>query len=481
MKIKFKLTLGITSILVVLGILLNISIRNVLTKNMETTLNNSLNEIMKSTREAVKYRLTIDDSVLKEELLSNQSNYLVKYISLNYECTAQINNINGDILSTNINNFTEEINKGTNLAINGQATANIKYTKDGVVGILSYPIHVNERFIGILNISKDYDEIYLESTKTINFLTIIEIIIFLIIFILLYIMANNITKPISALTEAVKEIGHGNYNISISPKGKDEVSILSNEFIKMKDKILEQISTIESEKDKVYILEKSRKLFFDNVTHEIKTPLTAITGYAEMIKDNMIDDEDFKKRAIERIYSESERLNLLILDLIKVSKGLSTIKEDKVDIDIEYLINQVCDDMKIKARKFNLNLFISTSPGLIIGQINKLRELLINIIDNAIKYSTGDTILITSNIKSDYYYIYVENNSIPIPNNIYNSIFEPFIKTNNSNDSHSIGLGLYLCNEIIKEHNGEINILNGETIIVEIKIPCFRNKFETPL
>lgn len=129
MKIKFKLTLGITSILIVLGILLNISIRNVLTKNMETSLNNSLNEIMNSTREAVKYRLTIDDSVLKEELLSNQSNYLVKYISLNYECTAQINDINGTILSSNINNFTEEINKGTNLAMNGQATANIKYAK----------------------------------------------------------------------------------------------------------------------------------------------------------------------------------------------------------------------------------------------------------------------------------------------------------------------------------------------------------------
>ena len=103
MKIKFKLTLAITSILVILGIVLNISIRNVLTTNMEITINNSLKEIMNSTREAVKYRLTLNDSLTKEDLLSRESDYLIKYISLNYECIAQLNDINGNMISTNIN------------------------------------------------------------------------------------------------------------------------------------------------------------------------------------------------------------------------------------------------------------------------------------------------------------------------------------------------------------------------------------------
>ncbi|MBU3108849.1 sensor histidine kinase [Clostridium gasigenes] len=481
MKIKFKLTLAITSILVILGIALNISIKNVLTTNMEITINNSLKEIMNSTRESVKYRLTLNDSLTKEDLLSRESDYLIKYISLNYECMAQLNDINGNMISTNITGFPEEIAKGIISSKTGQATSTIKYTKSGITSIISYPIYINGRYLAILNIAKDYNETYLDYTSTINFITVIELIIFFIMFLLSYFMTNNITKPISALTEAVKEISNGNYNIPILSKGKDEVSILSSEFIKMKDKISEQINTIEAEKDKVYTLEKSRKLFFDNVTHEIKTPLTTITGYAEMIKDNISDDEDFKQRAIERIHSESERLNLLILDLMEVSKGLSTIKENKVEINIESLIKQVCDDMKIKANKYSLTINISTKPGLLFGQINKLRELLINIIDNAIKYTTGNTIKVNSICELNYYYIYVENESNPIPYNIYNSIFEPFVKINDSKENQSLGLGLYLCNEIIKEHNGEINITNGDLIIVEIKIPYSRNNLDTTI
>ena len=93
----------------------------------------------------------------------------------------------------------------------------------------------------------------------------------------------------------------------------------------MNSKIQQQITTIKSEKEKVETLENSRKQFFDNVTHEIKTPLTAIIGYAEMIKDNIVDSEEFKQKSIERIYSESRRLNLLVLDLINISKGLSAV------------------------------------------------------------------------------------------------------------------------------------------------------------
>lgn len=481
MKIKFKLTLAITSILVILGIALNFSIRNVLTTNMENTINNSLKEVMNSTRESIKYRLTIDDSILKEESLAKQSDYLIKYISLNYECTTQLNDINGKILSTNIIDFPADIVTGTNSAKSEQATATIKYTNSGVTGLLSYPIYINEKYLGILNLSKDYTKTYLDYTTTINFINNIEIFIFFIMFVLSYFITGNIIKPISALTEAVKEISNGNYKVNISTKGKDEVSILSKEFINMKDKISDQISTIEAEKDKVFTLEKSRKLFFDNVTHEIKTPLTTITGYAEMIKDNISDDEDFKQRAIERIYSESGRLNLLILDLIEVSKGQSAIQEDKIELDIEALINEVCNDMIIKANKFNITLSISTEPGILFGQPNKLRELLINLIDNSIKYNTDNNILINSKCDLDYYSISIENKSNPIPENIYDSIFEPFTKINDSKENHSLGLGLYLCNEIIKEHNGDINITNGETIIVEVKIPYDRNNLETYL
>ena len=248
----------------------------------------------------------------------------------------------------------------------------------------------------------------------------------------------------------------------------------------MNSKIQQQITTIKSEKEKVETLENSRKQFFDNVTHEIKTPLTAIIGYAEMIKDNIVDSEEFKQKSIERIYSESRRLNLLVLDLINISKGLSAVNENKVNIDVSNVLNQICDDMQIKANKYGININRNINDGFIYGRVNKIRELIINILDNAIKYlRNSNEIYIKSEVKENYYNIQVINSAEIIPEEVYKSIFEPFIRNNNYKDEDSRGLGLYLCSEIVKDHDGEISIDNGEQIIVNIKLPCFRNNFQT--
>ena len=265
-------------------------------------------------------------------------------------------------------------------------------------------------------------------------------------------------------------MSNGDYTTSIKmQQRKDEVSILSNELIKMKEKIGEQIKTINTEKDKVETLANSRKNFFDNVTHEIKTPLTAITGYAEMLKDNIVEDEKFKKKAIERIYAESERLNTLVLDLINVSKGLSS-KMDR-------LINEICDDMKIKSDKYGLSIIRKISKGTILGQNNKIRELLINIIDNAIKYSLkSEVINIKAEEAEEKYVIEVSNKSEVIPKEIYDNIFEPLVKTTNKEEVNSSGLGLFICKEIVTEHNGTIRIENGNIIKVIIEIPLYQQK-----
>ncbi len=238
----------------------------------------------------------------------------------------------------------------------------------------------------------------------------------------------------------------------------------------MRDKIKEQIETIESEKRKVYKLEKGRREFFNSVTHELKTPLTAISGYAELLLTGMVQDEDFDKRAIERIYSESDRLHKLVLELIDVSKGMYVIKEELRDVDMKELISQSCNDMNIKANKYSLKIIQNISEGIVKVQQDKIRQVLINIIDNAIKYSSGgNEIYVNSFILDDKYVIEVINHSDPIPNEIFNNIFEPFIKSNNDNKD-SRGLGLYLCNEIIKEHEGEITIENGPLVKVKIDL-----------
>ena len=480
MKIKYKITVGILSILIVLGIVMNLSIANILKRDMESNVMNSLEEIMKSTRESIKYRLTIDTEVDKKKLLLQESEYLSNYILLNYESNIEIIGVNGEVYVSNIENQVDNIESLYLRAVDGEVVVNLKYTDNGLKGFITYLIFINKESLGVLHLEKSFDDIYKQYSTSITFIGLIVIIVFLFILSLSYLVASKITYPISLLINGIKEVGKGNYNTVISYSGSDEMSIVSKEFNNMNNKIQIQIDTIKNEKEKVETLEKSRKQFFDNVTHEIKTPLTAIIGYAEIIKDNIVNDEEFKKKSIERIYEESERLNLLVLDLIKISKGISTVDENKIEIALDEVINQICDDMQIKASKYGIKINRNITPGKIYGRINKIRELFINIADNAIKYSNSSNIIyINTKVEEIYYCIDIINYGEKIPDNIYNSIFDPFVKDNIYKDDESRGLGLYLCSEIIKDHNGEITISNGEEIVVNIKIPCFRNNLET--
>lgn len=481
MKIRFRFTIGLFIILVTLGLGLNISIRQVLIENMEGSIANSLNEVIKSTGEHIKYRLIADSMDTTEESLKEEVPYIIKYISLNYDCGSEISDMKGNVIQGEGNvGFEEVVKEGIVEAKEGKAVVNLKYTSSGVQGILTYPIYVDTRYIGILTINKSYNEIFSSYKHTYIFITLIEFSVFFAIFILAYIMTSKITRPITTLTKAVIQVGEGKYDVEINGKSKDEVGVLSKEFINMRNKIKQQIETINLEKDKVERLEKVRTGFFNSVTHELKTPLTAISGYAQMLKEEIVEDKEFNKRAIERIYSESERLHSLVLELIDVSKGISFVDEEKKQIEMDRMLNDICDDMNIKAKKYSLEINRNIKAGSIFGVVNRIKALLINIIDNALKYSiNGESIAVIAYNEEDYYKVEVINNSQPIPESIYNNIFQPFIKSDKSGDERSRGLGLYICSEIIKDHHGEIKIENGEKIIVKIKIPSFSNNLET--
>lgn len=476
MKIRDKFIVGLTFILIVSLIVMNVAITNVLKANMEKGINNSLKQVMNGTHEYIRYKLLANGSKDKKESLVEEGNYIIKYISLNYQCKCDIRDMNYKLIEGNAEEEFRDIIKSSNeMAIQGKAVVDLKYKGDGITAMLTYPIYIDDNYIGIISIVRGYDSEYSTYKRTINIINIIEVGIFIAIFIFLFLRTTKITDPISKLTDAIKKLGNGEYSISIDEHGKDEVAILAREFINMRDKIKEQIETIEGEKEKVYKLEKGRREFFNSVTHELKTPLTAISGYAELLLSGMVDDKEFDKRAIERIYSESDRLHKLVLQLIEVSKDMYVVKEEFKEVDMKKLITQICNDMSIKANKYSLKILQNISEGRVWAQEDKIRQVMINVIDNAIKYSCdGDEIQVNSHVADDKYHIEVINNSNPIPDEIFNNIFEPFIKSNDSMSKDSRGLGLYLCSEIIKEHEGQITMENGFVIKVKISLKNYK-------
>lgn len=470
MKIRNKFISGLIFILIVSVIIMNVAITKILKVNMESGINNSLKQVMNSTHEYIRYKLLTNTSKNKEESLIEEGSYIVKYIALNYQCTVDITDMQGELIVGNMEEKSKSVVKNSNImAMEGKGIVDLNYKDGGINATLTYPIFINDNYIGIVNISKKFDSEYITYRNTMELINIIESGIFAAIFIFLFGMTTKITKPITALTNAIIKLGNGDYDVPINQHGKDEVAILAQEFISMKNKIREQIETIESEKDKVFKLEKGRREFFNSVTHELKTPLTAISGYAELLLTGMVEDKAFDKRAIERIYSESDRLHKLVLELIEVSKGLYVVKEEVKEVDMKKLISQSCNDMSIKAGKYSLTIVQNTSEGVIKAQEDRIRQVMINIIDNAIKYNVnGKEIYVSSYWVQGKYYIEVINHSNPIPEEIVKNIFEPFVKLSEVNNKESRGLGLYLCNEIVKEHGGEIIIENGELVKIGV-------------
>lgn len=469
MKIRTKITLSLGTILIVLGIVFNYAFRNEIIKQLENSMKASVSAIIDNTSETISFRLMNSNS--ENNKLIDESKYLVNYLSLNGDYKFEIYDNDFNDLGGNIDNkFKKDYKRLYHKSGKKSCFINIKYTKKKAYVELCYPIIYNNEYLGTCGIFKEFNKEYSETNNTIKDITIIEIVIFSAIFLIAFFIISTIIKPITKLTLGVKNVKDGNYDFTIKSKKKDEVGVLQTEFENMKDTIKNQIDTIKDEKKKVEALSNHRKQFFDNVTHEIKTPLTAITGYSEMLKDGMIDDEKFQERALERIHSESERVHQLVLDLISVSKGLSATKENYEKVEIKNIIEDILEDLKLKAKKYFLEFKYEIAPCILNVQKNRIKEVFINIIDNAIKYTSNDNVIyIKSFIHNNHYCFEIKNKCEKIPDEVFNKIFEPFVKTDNPNEAYSSGLGLYLSKEIINDNKGTIEIENGDYFKVKIK------------
>lgn len=213
---------------------------------------------------------------------------------------------------------------------------------------------------------------------------------------------------------------------------------------------------------KIRRLEKMRSDFVANVSHELKTPLTSIKGFAETLKD--VNDDTTRNKFLDIIYVESERLTRLINDILTLSELEN--KDYSINfqkLDLYKSINDVYHVMQPIAKNKNINMeykSYSNNP-VIIGDEDKFKQMMINLIDNSIKYSNeyGVVEIILDDNKS-YVTIHVKDNGIGIPEKNLSRLFERFYRIDKAR-SRSIGgtgLGLAIVKHIVMILNGEIDV-----------------------
>ena len=266
---------------------------------------------------------------------------------------------------------------------------------------------------------------------------------------LILVMASHIINPLRKITEATKKVATGNLKVKVDVDRKDEIGELAQNFNIMVD----ELNSIE------YL----RKDFISNISHELKTPIASIQGFAKLLSDDNLSKEE-KEEYINIILEETQRLSNLSSNMLKLSK---LEKQEIVTNKTEYrLDNQIRKaiimlDEKINSKKIKISL--DSSEVSIYEDEDLIMEIWINLINNAIKYSNenGEIKIKVIEEENDVK-VSIKDEGIGIPKDKQERIFEKFYQVENSRAGEGSGLGLAIVKRIVDLIKGKIEVESKE-------------------
>ncbi|MDF1507911.1 HAMP domain-containing sensor histidine kinase [Robertmurraya sp. DFI.2.37] len=261
-------------------------------------------------------------------------------------------------------------------------------------------------------------------------------------------VSRKFSKPLIEMEEATRKIAKGNLTTHIQIKSNDEIGSLGKAINKLSLE-LNNYRTNRSE-------------LLANISHELRTPISYLKGYAQLIKTHQYSDEKELESYSIIIENESDRLSKLIQDLFELSK----MEEGKVKlyhqlVDIEELIDEATRKVKVKARRKDLELVIikNTLPS-IYSDGTRIHQILINLLENAIYYTEKGKIVVTAEQQNGFILITVKDTGIGIPEEDLPFIFDRFhrVEKSRSREMGGTGLGLAIVYELVKLLRGSVTV-----------------------
>ena len=360
-----------------------------------------------------------------------------------------------------ISNIKGEVNQSVGNVISNEEVKNIIKESNNIKSLIkfkisngnyfityNYPLYNNDDFIGNLIIEKDYSYKYNEMIQTIMIIVLVQVLVVTIINISVTLIINKSIKPLKDLEDSMKKFKLGMNIEDIKINTEDEISDLAKTYNLMKNQLMNQ--------------DKAMREFFNNATHELKTPITAISLYSQIIRDKDIEeiDEEFLKRANTRIVLECEKMKELVEKILETSKGSINKIKNKSEFSSTNIIKEIIEDLEIRLIDKELYIKEELEELKVFGVLEDFEQIILNLLDNSIKYSSSDEILIKLYKENENIILKIKNKCLEIPIDIKDRLLEPFVKYNNykdiSKEVSSSGLGLYLCSELAKENGWDL-------------------------
>ena len=272
-------------------------------------------------------------------------------------------------------------------------------------------------------------------------------------------LSISFTKPLNKIRNTTTELAKGNYEVTTQVNQNDEIG----ELAKSIDKLALQLDKSSKESER---FEKMRQNFIANISHELRTPITVIRGSIEAICDGIIKDPEQLKDYNEQILSDSIHLQRLVNDLIDLTKLQNTdFSIDKSTINLFEIINDAVRSMKnISTKKgvkinFSLENAIEEDRYLFVGDYQRIRQMIIIVLDNAIKFSNeNQEVDIFLKKENNKYELKICDSGRGIDSKNIGKIFNRYHKSNTEENKNGMGLGLAIAKEIAIRHNIEIMV-----------------------
>lgn len=347
----------------------------------------------------------------------------------------------------------------------GKWIGNVDYDTEKVMAI-SYPLKSDENIIGVLRFVTSLREVN-SAVKAVSSIFIWAGVAVVIISGLVSIfLSNTIIKPLKSVTAAAEKMAAGELKTKSIKKYDDEIGRLSDTLNYMAEEILKK--------------ERLKDEFISSISHELRTPLTSIKGWAATLREGDIKDSTLVYDGLTVIEKESDRLTHMVEELLDFSKFVSgKVSLNFEKIDINNLVKHIEKQLSPRAAVENIKLSVNCQCDLpaVMGDENRLRQILINLLDNAFKFShSGGKVTVTTSCEGQNIAIRVTDTGCGISEEDLPYVKEKFYKGKSSKSKN--GLGLSICDELTKLHGGRLDIKSefNKGTEVTVLLPVYREE-----
>jgi signal transduction histidine kinase len=260
-------------------------------------------------------------------------------------------------------------------------------------------------------------------------------------------VARSIARPIQTVAAGAQAIAQGNYSQRVAVSGPAEVKQLAHDFNDMAAQVQ---AARQTERD-----------FVANVSHELKTPLTSIQGFAQAIRDGDVRDAEGTHHAASIIFDEAERLTRLVSGLLESARMESgNVRMARETVHLNELTQACVMKMQPRAQAAEIALEAQLAPAMpaITADGDRLAQVITNLIDNAIKHTPkGSKVTVETRLARNFAEVSVADNGVGIPPEDLPHVFDRFYQADKSRSAGGSGLGLAICKQIVEAHGGQIN------------------------